>query len=69
MIFMTNTATIPHCLYAHAHTHKVDGVEIQRVPDQRQNELLAEFERRKKVSHINFFSLYQRSLSLLFPTG
>ena len=29
----------------------VDGVEIQRVPDQRQNELLAEFERRKKVGH------------------
>ena len=43
------------CMYTHTHTHThtfvVEGVEIQRVPDQRQNELLAEFERRKKVGH------------------
>ena len=39
MIFMMDQRTVL----------AVDGVEIQRVPDQRQNELLAEFERRKKV--------------------
>ena len=39
------------CMYTHTHTYVVEGVEIQRVPDQRQNELLAEFERRKKVGH------------------
>ena len=54
MIFM---ATMPRWLYVHVHVHThthtfvVEGVEIQRVPDQRQNELLAEFERRKKVGH------------------
>ena len=46
MIFMT---TLPPWLCATILA--VDGVEIQRVPDQRQNELLAEFERRKKVGH------------------
>ena len=44
MVFMMDKRTYV-CVLA------VDGVEIQRVPDQRQNELLAEFERRKKVGH------------------
>ena len=52
------------------HARTVDGYEIQRVPDQRQNELLAEFERRKKAS-LSYFETrdpFVISLSLSLST-
>ena len=67
-IFITVSSVFTRYLASHLHrssslpTHTAEAMEIVRIPDHRQQELLAEFEKRKKASEISVSLIHNATI-------